>query len=622
MGGGGGSVSAIGDGCATVVGDGAHGTGGNVTSAGSELGVVLGGTLHHVATDTSKDAEARELALRWAAPREGEWTESWCKPHPDMLLAAMKHHQVDPAHTLMIGYDFIDQEAASKAGVDYVDQQHVLGVEHFDGGFELAHMHERLVRLGWVKAGAAKSVDDGGEAERVGEPALQRVGGVEVGAHQRQRGARVLAVGRVGRDVGVQRRGQVRVRGRQRARGRAEREERELREGETAARGEANKYILNAISGTGPARAADPTLSDTAIPGEIRAPQEMSSLERMQQGLGGLSPEAQAYVSPMVSQMGLDRAFGQEQRQEGLQDYAAQQAIDAQFAPPPEWNTVNVREGNEQVTYAYDPTNPQNRIEIARGAAFSPNQMTGGQGSGQGGGAPGAPRVAPISIQNRDYAAIQKAQEQSVAAAPGLQALERTIGILSDPEFDSSGIFMPETGIINNVMAYFGSDAAKQTATDIALLQAGGAILGIAALQGIGGSDTERELAVATRTGFNPRGTAQENLALAQAKQASLTFAQEYPMLASEWVQKYGSLHPSYTDENGQTFSQFANNKWQQIKDQTGATEYFSGADGAQGAPAQAPAQGGGQAAPTAPEGVDAVVWQNMTPAERALWQN
>jgi hypothetical protein len=29
-----------------------------------------------------------------------------------------------------------------------VDQQHVLGVEHFDGGFELAHMHERLVRPG------------------------------------------------------------------------------------------------------------------------------------------------------------------------------------------------------------------------------------------------------------------------------------------------------------------------------------------------------------------------------------------------------------------------------------------------------------------------------------------
>ena len=142
--GGSGSVSAIGDGCATVLGDGAHSTGGIVMSAGSELG----GTLHQVATDTSKDVEARELALRWAAPRDGEWTESWCKPHPDMLLAAMKHHQVDPAHTLMIGYDFVDQEAASKAGVDYVDQQHVLGVEHFDSGFELAHMHERLVRPG------------------------------------------------------------------------------------------------------------------------------------------------------------------------------------------------------------------------------------------------------------------------------------------------------------------------------------------------------------------------------------------------------------------------------------------------------------------------------------------
>jgi hypothetical protein len=30
-------------------------------------------------------------------------------------------------------------------------------------------VHERLVRLGWVKAGAAKSVDDGGEALLDGE---------------------------------------------------------------------------------------------------------------------------------------------------------------------------------------------------------------------------------------------------------------------------------------------------------------------------------------------------------------------------------------------------------------------------------------------------------------------
>jgi hypothetical protein len=48
-------------------------------------------------------------------------------------------------------------------------------------------------------------------------------------------------------------------------RGRAEREERKLREGETAARGEANRYVLDAISGTGQAPAADPTVLPTPL---------------------------------------------------------------------------------------------------------------------------------------------------------------------------------------------------------------------------------------------------------------------------------------------------------------------------------------------------------------------
>lgn len=373
-------------------------------------------------------------------------------------------------------------------------------------------------------------------------------------------------------------------------RGRAEREERELREGETAARGEANTFMSDVISGRYQLPPADQTLSDTAIPGEMPSAQDMSILQRLQAGIPGLSEAAQSYVSPFAQQLGLSEAMADQERARAREDFAAQQAIEAKYRETPEtfrqlrqdelppgvrFGQQNVKTG--EIKYDYIPA----------------NIMYGGQGGG-------APVVAPVSIQNRDLAAINNAQEQSVAAAPGLQALERTIAILTDPNFDSSGIFMPETGIINNVMAYFGNDAAKQIATDINLLKAGGDILGITALQGIGGSDTERELAVATRTGFNPRGTTQENLALARAKQATLMFQQEYPLLASEWVQKYGSLHPSYGPENGQTFSQFANNAWQQIKDQTGAAEFFGGRGGRGAAP---PAQGGAAGAPLAQGG-------------------
>ena len=60
----------------------------------------------------------------------------------------MDHHGVAPADTLMVGYDFVDQEAASRAGVDYIDQKHMIGVEMFDCGFGLERMSERFIEAG------------------------------------------------------------------------------------------------------------------------------------------------------------------------------------------------------------------------------------------------------------------------------------------------------------------------------------------------------------------------------------------------------------------------------------------------------------------------------------------
>ena len=88
------------------------------------------------------------LVASWAVAREGEWSAGWAKPSPDMLLAAMRHHGVEASSTLMIGYDFTDQEAASRAGVAYIDQQHLIGVENFDIGFHEEEMGNRLISPG------------------------------------------------------------------------------------------------------------------------------------------------------------------------------------------------------------------------------------------------------------------------------------------------------------------------------------------------------------------------------------------------------------------------------------------------------------------------------------------
>tara|TARA_R110002126_G_scaffold596_2_gene3685 strand:- start:546 stop:1976 length:1431 start_codon:yes stop_codon:yes gene_type:complete len=119
-------------------------------------------------------------------------------------------------------------------------------------------------------------------------------------------------------------------------RGRAEREERELREGETAARGEANRYVLDAISGTGQAPAADPTVSDTAIPGEIQTAPQGSVYDRMMGGMSRLSKEAQSYVSPFAQQLGLSEAMAAQERERAREDYRFKQETDAEFRGTPE----------------------------------------------------------------------------------------------------------------------------------------------------------------------------------------------------------------------------------------------------------------------------------------------
>ena len=49
---------------------------------------------------------------------------------------------------LMVGYDYVDEEAARHAGVRYIDQQHLLGVEQLDPGFNEESVGERVLEPG------------------------------------------------------------------------------------------------------------------------------------------------------------------------------------------------------------------------------------------------------------------------------------------------------------------------------------------------------------------------------------------------------------------------------------------------------------------------------------------
>jgi hypothetical protein len=184
--------------------------------------------------------------------------------------------------------------------------------------------------------------------------------------------------------------------------------------------------------------------------------------------------------------------------------------------------------------------------------------------SSQGGKSP-----TPALLQ-ADTRALAKATEASNAAVPTVQALEGSMNRLLDPNTPAN-VFLPEFNFINRTLAFFGNDAAEKTATDVGLLTATGDISGIAALAGIGGSDTERELAVATRTAYNRRGTKSENLDLTKRKLSAFRFVADYPLLASDWIAKYGSLHPTFKDEDGGTFARFADREYKRIRAEVNA---------------------------------------------------
>ena len=70
------------------------------------------------------------------------WSAEWCKPRPGMLLAAMDAAGVPPHETLMVGFDYVDREAAHAAETNYIPHEHLLG------RFDSERVGEHLVLAG------------------------------------------------------------------------------------------------------------------------------------------------------------------------------------------------------------------------------------------------------------------------------------------------------------------------------------------------------------------------------------------------------------------------------------------------------------------------------------------
>ena len=102
-------------------------------------------------TEQSEAAATREL--------RPEWSEEWCKPRPGMLLAAMAACRVGAPDgglasdkVLMIGADYVDEEAAHHAKVAYMPFQHLVQTAPSSASyfhcFKKEHVGDYLVAAG------------------------------------------------------------------------------------------------------------------------------------------------------------------------------------------------------------------------------------------------------------------------------------------------------------------------------------------------------------------------------------------------------------------------------------------------------------------------------------------
>jgi hypothetical protein len=175
------------------------------------------------------------------------------------------------------------------------------------------------------------------------------------------------------------------------------------------------------------------------------------------------------------------------------------------------------------------------------------------------GGYPAGYRKPPDGIQGKDYKVIEGYSQASDAAAniasvysaakkaldqnmtgPGAsvkRAAASVIGLL--PNLGVEEFLTGENRTQNIIDTYDAVDQASK-------------MQGIEALKGIGGSDTERELLTAIQTGVNNDASPEENRRRVRNQLAAADILSKKAQLASEWVNRFGSLQ--YAAPDGTTW--------------------------------------------------------------------
>ena len=178
------------------------------------------------------------------------------------------------------------------------------------------------------------------------------------------------------------------------------------------------------------------------------------------------------------------------------------------------------------------------------------------------GGYPAGYREPPDGIQGKDYKVIEGYSQNADAAAniasvysaakdalnqnmtgPGAgvkRTVASVVGLL--PNLGVEEFLTGENRTQNIINTYDAVDQASK-------------MQGIEALKGIGGSDTERELLTAIQTGVNNDALPEENRRRVSNQFAAATILSKKAQLASEWVNRFGSLQ--YAAPDGTTWQKY-----------------------------------------------------------------
>jgi len=162
-------------------------------------------------------------------------------------------------------------------------------------------------------------------------------------------------------------------------------------------------------------------------------------------------------------------------------------------------------------------------------------------------------RTPPPGTESLDYKELTKYSTEADAAAKIAATVQ---GVLPAIKKGWSG---PDFGTRRTVAGALwpipGGGPGQEIINSYDQIDQAGKISGIEALKGIGGSDTERELLTAIQTGVNPELTQKENERRARGQIAAADILSKKAQLASEWVNRFGSL--KYAAPDGTTWQKF-----------------------------------------------------------------